>query len=98
MIYSPFWGSRPSTIIFKYFVQAARTLWLLLREKPEVVLLMAPPIVSCVPVWLYLKFNGGAYVIDAHSAAFADPRWRSVQFMQKFFSRRAVTTIVTNEH
>src|SRR5215510_11309290 len=98
MVYSPFWGSRYSTIACKYVVQATRTLRLLVRERPQIVLVMAPPVLACVPVWLYLKCTGGTYVIDAHTAALTYARWRAVMFIQRFFSRRAVTTIVTNQH
>jgi len=98
MVYSPVWGSRYATIIFKYTFQALKTLWILFRTRPEVVLVMAPPVVACTPVWIYQKIAGGSYAIDAHTAAFLDPRWRPVMFLQKFFSRRAATTIVTNQH
>jgi glycosyltransferase involved in cell wall biosynthesis len=59
---------------------------------------MTPPVIACFPVWLYAKFARARYVIDAHSGALLDPRWRSTLFLHRFFSRRAVTTILTNEY
>ena len=38
------------------------------------------------------------FVLDAHTAAFLHPRWASWQWLQRALSKRAATTIVTNEH
>jgi glycosyltransferase involved in cell wall biosynthesis len=38
------------------------------------------------------------FVLDAHTAAFLHPRWRAWQWLQRALSKRAATTIVTNEH
>ena len=98
MVYAPFWGSRLSTIFFKYLSQTLQTLWLLLRKRPKVVFVMSPPSVASFPVWLYCLLFRASYVIDAHTGAFIHPRWERMQWLQRFFSRRAVTTIVTNRH
>jgi glycosyltransferase involved in cell wall biosynthesis len=98
MVYSPVWGSRYATILIKYLVQAIRTIVILMRRRPKVVFVMAPPVVACVPVWLYARLTGAKFVIDAHTAAFLNPRWQRVMFLQRFFSRGAVTTIVTSRH
>jgi glycosyltransferase involved in cell wall biosynthesis len=98
MVYSPFWGSHPLTVGIKYLSQTIKTAWLLLRKRPHVVFVMAPPIVACLPVWLYCRLTGSQFVIDAHTGAFDHPRWRRLQFLQRFLSRRAATTIVTGEH
>jgi len=37
-------------------------------------------------------------VIDAHTGAFLDPRWKRLLFLHKWFSKAARTTIVTNEY
>src|SRR5690242_17845843 len=76
MIYSPFWGSRYSTIIFKYLSQTFKTLAVLFRYRPDVVMVMTPPVIACFPVWLYTKLTRAQYVIDAHSGAFIDERWQ----------------------
>ena len=98
MIYAAFWGSHYSTILFKYLTQMIRTLWILARERPAAILVMSPPVLACVPVWLYTIFTRVRFVIDAHTAAFVDPRWTRVMFLHRFFSRRAAATIVTNSH
>jgi len=98
MIYSGFWGSRYSTIVFKYISQVIKTFRVLFWERPRFVFVMTPPVAACFPVWLYARLTAGAYAIDAHTAAFLDPRWRSIIFLHRFFSRHARTTIVTNEY
>lgn len=98
MVYSGAWGSRYSTIAFKYASQIVKTLKILIRTKPHAVFVMTPPIVACLPVLVYAKLAGASYSIDAHTAAFVDPPWRHILFIHKYFSRRAATTIVTNEY
>ncbi len=98
LVYSPFWGSRGSTILFKYLVQFVRTFVLLLRRRPKAVFVMTPPVVTCFPIWLYCKLARAKFLIDAHTGAFLDRRWQSTMFLHRFFSRAAATTIVTNDH
>lgn len=98
MIYSPFWGSHPATILFKYLSQSIKTLWVLIRERPRVIFVMTPPPVACFPVWFYTLFSRARYVIDAHTGAFLMPMWQKVSFLHKFASRRALTTLVTNDY
>lgn len=98
MVYSPKWRSRYVTILFKYLHQSWKTLRILFSEKPRTVFVMTPPVIACLPVWLYAKLAGAQYVIDAHSGAFLLPRWRPLLFLHRFFSRRAATTILTNPY
>lgn len=98
MVYAPRWGSRYATIAIKYLVQTVRTLLILARQRPRVVFVMAPPSVACLPVWWYCLLTRAKFVIDAHTGALLDERWVRLQWLQRFFSRRAVTTIVTNQH
>ncbi|MEQ1800509.1 MAG: glycosyltransferase [Gammaproteobacteria bacterium] len=96
MVYSPEWGSRYATILAKYVSQAWKTLTLLRETRPSVVFVMTPPTVACAPVWLYGLFTGTPFIIDAHSGAFLLPRWKRVLFLHRFFSRRALSTLLTN--
>lgn len=98
MVYSPFWGSHYSTIAFKYLSQIVKTLFVLFRNRPRVVFVMTPPVVACIPVWIYCVLTRSQFVIDAHTGAFLDDRWRRFLFVHRFFSRRAATTIVTSRH
>jgi glycosyltransferase involved in cell wall biosynthesis len=98
MVYWTRLGSRPSTIWIKYLGQAWRTWRILLREKPEAVFVMTPPVVAGLVVYPYCAWRGIPFVVDAHTAAFLGPRWRHFQKLQHWLCRRAATTIVTNTH
>jgi glycosyltransferase involved in cell wall biosynthesis len=98
MVYSPRWGSRYATILFKYVAQSFKTWRILWRERPHTVFVMTPPVFACLAVLVYCRLVGAGYIIDAHSGAFLDPRWSGTLFLHRFFSRRARATLVTNEH
>jgi glycosyltransferase involved in cell wall biosynthesis len=83
----------------KYPIQAVRTLKLLFRQRPEVIFVQNPPILAVFFVYLYCALSGTRFIIDAHSEALlttgstAPPAW-----FKRFLFKRAVTTLVTNEH
>jgi len=98
MVYAPIWGSTILTVWIKYLVQAVRTLFVLARRRPGVVFVMSPPVFACGPVWIYCLLTRSRFVIDAHTGAFLNTRFRHFQWLQAYFSRRAVATIVTNDY
>ena len=98
MVYAPAYGSRASTVLFKYAAQWRRTAAILARERPDAVFVMTPPLVAALPAFLYARRHRGRVVLDAHSAAFMHPRWRRFQWLQRAMCRRAATTLVHNEH
>ena len=99
MVYFASFGSSYGTILFKYFFQAVKTLYLLLRDRPQCVICMSPPVFALIPVWLYCRLMPGrGYVIDYHTAAFTMRIYRRLFFMQRFFARRAIVNLLTNAH
>lgn len=98
MVYRAQFGSRPSTILFKYWGQWRETTRILLAERPDVVFVMTPPLFAALPAFVYTWRHGGRVVLDAHSAAFLHPRWRYLQWLQRWLCRRSATTIVHNAH
>lgn len=97
LIYYDIFGSDYRTIVFKYFFQALKTLCILIKDSPDVVFVMSPPVFACLPVFLYCRVMGKKYVVDAHTGAFKDAVWQKVMFLQRFFCQRAVFTITTNQ-
>jgi glycosyltransferase involved in cell wall biosynthesis len=59
---------------------------------------MSPPVFAVLAVAIYCRRAGIPFVIDSHTAAYLHPRWQRLQWLQSALSRRAATTIVTNEH
>jgi len=91
-------GRRRRHALLKYPIQAWRTWRLLTRERPRLVVVQNPPIFAPLVVYLYARFYGARFVIDAHTGALVLPLWRWSLPLHGFLSRRAVTTLVTNEH
>ena len=83
---------------FKYAYQAVQTLRLLFRKRPSIVFVQSPPSLAVLFVYVYCALTDSRYVIDAHSAALLLPVWTRPRWLHSFLARRAVVTIVTNEH
>jgi len=98
MVYVARLGSRPATVWLKYLIQAFRTWKILLRRRHDAVFVMSPPVLAGLVVLPYCWFWRVPFVVDAHTGAFVDPRWRHFQWLQRWLCRKAATTIVTNTH
>lgn len=98
MVYAPAYGSRASTILWKYRAQWRETTRILREEQPDVVAVMTPPLVAALAVLGYVRRRGARLVLDAHSAAFLHPRWKYLQWLQRWLCRQAATTLVHNDH
>ena len=84
--------------LVKYPVQALKTLIVLARRRPQVVFIQDPPILAILVVYLWGLFTGARYVIDSHTDALLAPWWAWSLSLHGFLSRKAITTIVTNDH
>jgi glycosyltransferase involved in cell wall biosynthesis len=82
---------------FKYVYQAIATLVLLARRRPDVVFIQNPPTFAPLFVYLYNLVFGTKFIIDTHTGALVYPQWQWTLPLQRFLSRRALTTILTNE-
>jgi glycosyltransferase involved in cell wall biosynthesis len=98
MVYLPQYGSRATTIVFKYAGQWRMTSRLLREERPDAIFVMTPPLFAALPAFWYAWRHGARVVLDAHTAAFLHPRWRRWQWLQRALCRRAATTLVHNDH
>jgi glycosyltransferase involved in cell wall biosynthesis len=83
---------------FKYAYQAIATLVLLAWRRPDVVFVQNPPTFAPLFVYLYSLVFGKKFIIDTHTGALIYPQWQWTLPLQRFLSRRALTTILTNEH
>ena len=80
----------------RYFAQALTTSQILARERPLAVLVQNPPIFLALLVSAYCRLAGAGYIIDSHSGAFVDSKWRWSLGLHRYLSRRAITTLVHN--
>jgi len=97
MVYYDFLGSNYYTILLKYLFQTVKTLKILMQERPKAILVMSPSVFASIPVFLYCKLSKAVFLIDAHTGALNNPMWKRVRFLQRYFSRKALLTIVTNK-
>lgn len=82
----------------KYVLQTLKTLVILFRERPTDVIVASPPITAPFVVWLLSRVFAYRFVIDAHSGVFQHTLWAWSLPLQRFLSRRALATVVTNDH
>lgn len=82
----------------KYPYQLVVTVSCLLRKRPRVVFVQHPPSIAVMVVALYALVARADYVVDAHSDAFLSRYWSRPEWLQRLLSRRALATIVTNDH
>jgi len=88
---------RPSQAPVKYVLQTATTLRILARERPDLVLVAAPPVFAALPVWWHARRTGARFVVDAHTGVFADPRWRWLMPLTRKVFVHADAIVVTGE-
>jgi len=82
----------------RYLLQTVKTFSILIGEKPQLVFVQNPPIFATMVVYIYAKLWKARYVIDSHTGALLAPWWKWSLPIHAFLSRRAIITIVTNEH
>jgi glycosyltransferase involved in cell wall biosynthesis len=82
----------------KYASQASKTLRFLAGRRPRLVFVQSPPTFAVMAVWLYAALTGAHFVVDAHSAAMLSGYWTRPRWLYRLIARRALATIVTNEH
>lgn len=98
LVYYPFFGSNYIFVVFKYLFQTVKTFQVILKEKPDVIFVMNPPIFALFAPLLYCKiFRKKGYITDSHTAAFSHKKWQLLGPLQGIFFRNAITNIVTNK-
>lgn len=81
----------------KYFFSGFKTISILIQEKPDFVFVQNPPIFCALTVWLWSLFSHAKLIIDSHTGAFDQPRWKAFHWLFRFLARRAALTIVHND-
>jgi glycosyltransferase involved in cell wall biosynthesis len=62
------------------------------------VFIQDPPIFAVLPVYFYSLLSPTKFIIDAHTPPLLSPIWAWTLPLHRFLSRRAITTIVTNDY
>ncbi len=82
----------------KYPYQFVATIFHLFRIRPRIVFVQNPPSFAAMVTAIYAALTGADFVVDAHSDAFDSKYWSRPEWIYRRLARRALTTIVTNEH
>ena len=82
----------------RYALQAVKTLVELIRRRPKVIWVQDPPIISAMFAWLYCVPTRAQLIIDSHTDALLARWWQWSMPLHRYLSRRALCTIVTNDH
>jgi glycosyltransferase involved in cell wall biosynthesis len=88
----------PVVAPLKYILQTVKTVWVLMRDRPDGVLVANPPVVAPLVIWLGSLILRYRFIVDAHSGAFQHARWSWSLPLQRFLAKRAQATLVTNTH
>ncbi|MCC6145790.1 MAG: hypothetical protein IT368_18440 [Candidatus Hydrogenedentes bacterium] len=80
----------------KYVPRKIATLWVLLTQRPKVVLCMNPPYFVGLLAWFYCLFFDARFTLDSHSAAFDSRKWTWMMPLHSFLVKRAAASTVTN--
>lgn len=84
--------------LYKYPYQFFATLIFLIRTRYQLVFIQDPPIFAALPVYIYSLFFPAKFIIDAHTPPLLHPMWKWTLPLHRFLSRRAITTLVTNDY
>lgn len=87
---------RRSTVPWRYLVQTIRTIVLLVRTRPHVLYVMAPPLPLVVIGLAYQAATRGTLVVDAHTGAVVHGDGRPKRTFLRL-ARRARATVVTTD-
>jgi glycosyltransferase involved in cell wall biosynthesis len=83
---------------FKYVMQSVKSWQILRKLRPDVVFVQNPPLFSPLAVWIYFRSRGIPFIMDSHTGAFLESKWRWLGSLHGFLARRASVKIVTDEY
>lgn len=81
----------------KYVLASFKTVSILNKERPEVILVQNPPPFAILVVWLYCLFSNAVFITDSHTGAFDRWRWKQFLWLYRFLAKRALVNIIHNK-
>lgn len=82
-------------LLLRYFISVFSTIIILIREKPKIIFTLNQPPLLITIVNIYSKIFGAKYILDSHSGAFNDRRWRWFRNVYKLIAKKAYFNINT---
>ncbi len=94
--YVEYFPDAPKILLpIRYLMQTIRTFILLIRDRPQVIIAMNPPLVLPLVCYWISKILGAKLVIDSHTGALIGT-WGRLLPIHRYLSGKALATIVTN--
>jgi len=81
----------------RYCLTAIKTIELLCKVRPDIILVQNPPHFAIVVVWVYCLFSKARFVTDSHSAAFNMRPWKDLFWLYRLLAKQALANIIHNE-
>lgn len=81
----------------KYILATFKTIFLLQKNKPDIVFVQNPPVFAVLAVWIYCLLYKSQYVVDSHSGVFTLKRWAIFLWLYRYLSKRALVNLLHNE-
>jgi glycosyltransferase involved in cell wall biosynthesis len=82
----------------RYLLTAIKTIEILFKERPDIILVQNPPHFAIAVVWLFCVFFSKArFVTDSHSGAFNMRPWKDLLWLYRLVAKQAVANVVHNE-
>lgn len=99
-MYNVVWGQQGKIwqAPLRYLVQGWRSWQIFRRDKPDVIFIENPPVFNGFVAYLYAILHGKRIVMDSHTGAFISEKWGMFQWLNRYLSKRAITTIITNDY
>ncbi len=92
-----FTGTNSSrSLLGTYAVRSFETIRHIRRTQPSVVIVQNPPIFAVIACFIGSRLVRGSLLIDAHTGAFVDPKWRRFEPIHRWLARRSAGLIVHN--
>lgn len=101
VIFTPRLARRRALVPLRYLVCAVLQVAHLVRHRPEVVVVVNPPLWPGLIAWTYSALRRGRFVLDSHPGGFGAQGHtveRRLQPLHRFLVRRAAGVLVTTEH
>jgi glycosyltransferase involved in cell wall biosynthesis len=92
------WPGRSVALLpLRYLADSAR-MWLALRKaRPDVLIVISPPIVAPMVAWLWTRFHPCLLAVDCHTGALNSHRWAWTVPIHRILFRRARVVLLHTE-
>lgn len=82
-------------VLFRYVWQTYKTILVLFKDRPEIVIVQNPPVFAPLVVLFYCKMLGARFMIDSHTS-FLDKKWTYFHWLLKPIARMATLNTCHN--